>query len=212
MCLPSVNVSGQLMGAPHRLCHTFRRSVRRLAASDKALTVSCRGKVSSGRQESERVTHIAVAIDGLQQPVSHLLRGCGGRCHCLLGANRPTGEKSSGFKGLMDSRNSQTSREDWEVAEPHVSDVIVGLRNGVCVCSVGRWRFDGCRVSPPHCVERSHRSHELHWIKTSGPLHYGRARRRVTPSRRFKSIQPDRQIMQTGYYNIYLCMCVKKKK
>jgi len=173
------------------------------------------GKVSPGRRESELVTHIAVAIDGLQQPVSHLLRGCGGRCHCLLGANRPTGEKSSGFKGLMDCRNSQTSREDWEVAEPHVSDVIVGLRNSVCVCSVRRWRFDGCRVSPPHCVERSRRSHELHWIKTSGPLHYGRARRRVTPSRRFKSIQPtrprNRQTNDAKRLLKFLCLCVKSK-
>lgn len=28
-------------------------------------------------------THIALAINGLQQPVFHLLRGGGGRCHCL---------------------------------------------------------------------------------------------------------------------------------
>lgn len=88
-----------------------------------------------GRRESERVTHIALAIDGLQQPVSHLLRGCGGRCHCLLCANRPTGEKSSGFKGLMDGKKSQASRGDRDVAEPHVSDVTVGLKRCVCVFS-----------------------------------------------------------------------------
>lgn len=34
------------------------------------------------------VTHIALTVDGLQQPVLHLLRGCWHRCHCLFGAIR----------------------------------------------------------------------------------------------------------------------------
>lgn len=29
------------------------------------------------------LTHIALAIDGLHQPVSHLLRSCRSGCHCL---------------------------------------------------------------------------------------------------------------------------------
>ncbi|MGH0179830.1 UNVERIFIED_CONTAM: hypothetical protein FKN15_002664 [Acipenser sinensis] len=33
-------------------------------------------------------THVALAINGLQQPVSQLLRCCRGRCHCLAGAGR----------------------------------------------------------------------------------------------------------------------------
>lgn len=112
---------------------------------------------------SSRATHIALAVDGLQQPLSHLLRGCGGRCHCLLGAKRPTGENPPSLR-VRTLQKLQLCVDIRHVSYPHVSFMPVSLRtpksfqpNNEDSPAVVAFRFIAVSDSPIH---------EANWITT----------------------------------------------
>lgn len=64
--------------------------------------------------------HIALTVNGLQQPVLHLLRGCWDRCHCLFAAIRGDGGRNPPKRQPGDNVVSEADSGTHRATEQHI--------------------------------------------------------------------------------------------